>query len=220
MTKILDPQENSAAPADGANMALRGAAAEAAVSLSEPDAAEIRRMLRDLQVRQGWSQATLATMLGVPPITARRWLSGARRPSGAAKKLIWLTCMFFSNPGRIRTAEDFAGWKRLRDPQLRTESPCQSATRFQVDPQVLSELAGIALAKASRPGASLRNIVDTLEAVASIQKAALASERSVSKRARCHQLVQRPAPSHGLLPPPMEPPEIDGDEQKGAATEG
>jgi DNA-binding transcriptional regulator YiaG len=66
-----------------------------------PSASEIREMLFRLRRKQGWSQAILAAVLGVPKNTLRRWEDGSRSPCGSARKLIWLIHTLFFHPAQL-----------------------------------------------------------------------------------------------------------------------
>lgn len=67
-----------------------GSLAEASVWINRPSDNEIREMLTAIRNALQLSVPALAAILGVPRNTLQKWMSGARRPSGAAARLIWL----------------------------------------------------------------------------------------------------------------------------------
>ncbi len=69
-------------------------------------------MLEKLREALGISVAALAALLGVPQITARRWLNGTRSPSGAAKRLIWLLYTSATAPETLTDGRNWWEWKR------------------------------------------------------------------------------------------------------------
>ena len=78
----------------------------------QPCNAEVRAMLEKLREALGISVAALAALLGVPRITARRWLNGSRSPSGAAKRLIWLLYTSATEPEALADGRNWLEWKR------------------------------------------------------------------------------------------------------------
>ena len=75
-----------------------------------PRIEEIRKMLIQLRHDNRWSEAYMAAVLGVPKITLRKWESGERRPSGAARKLIWLLHGLLMDGDSIHNDRDIATW--------------------------------------------------------------------------------------------------------------
>ena len=67
-------------------------------------------MLLQLRTAREWPRAHLAAVLGVPEATLRKWEDGGRRPSGAAKKLIWLLHTILVKKERIPTDLHIAAW--------------------------------------------------------------------------------------------------------------
>jgi len=55
-------------------------------------------------------KARLAAVLGVPGATLRKWEGAERKPSGAAKKLIWLLHAILVKKERIPTDLHIAAW--------------------------------------------------------------------------------------------------------------
>ena len=75
-----------------------------------PSPARCRRMLCDLHEHLQLPIESFAAMCGVPRITMRKWLSGERNPSGAAKRLIWvLHCAIF-DPRALRKLDGWLKW--------------------------------------------------------------------------------------------------------------
>lgn len=60
-----------------------------AKTLYAPTPEEIRGMLLELRRHQKWSQGFAAAVLGVTEGAIVKWESGARKPNGAAAKLIF-----------------------------------------------------------------------------------------------------------------------------------
>jgi len=74
----------------------------------QPDA--IRKALLELRIRHNWPRSYLAAVLGAPKATVRKWELGERKPSGAARKLIWLLHALLLRPDLIRNHFDIASW--------------------------------------------------------------------------------------------------------------
>lgn len=53
---------------------------------------------------------TLAALFGVPLITMRKWLSGERKPSGAAKRLIWVVNSALFRPRVLQKLDNWLHW--------------------------------------------------------------------------------------------------------------
>ena len=56
----------------------------------QPDDTRVRDMLAALRDHLGFSTPSLAALLGISNAALRHWMSGTRRPCGAARRLIWL----------------------------------------------------------------------------------------------------------------------------------
>lgn len=52
----------------------------------------------------------LAAFMGVNGEVVRRWETGERKPSGAARRLIWLLNMLAREPDQLKTAFDLIVW--------------------------------------------------------------------------------------------------------------
>ena len=75
-----------------------------------PTSNEVRAMLKNMRIELRWSRDTMAAVLGVSRAVARRWETGHRNPSGAARRLIWLLNSLMFHRGRIPTAQDLVFW--------------------------------------------------------------------------------------------------------------
>jgi len=73
---------------------------------------EPRLTLLELRRRLLWSRSTLGAFLGVGKDTLRRWETGERYPSGAARRLIWLIDVLVFHPERLVDGMDFMLWGR------------------------------------------------------------------------------------------------------------
>lgn len=94
-----------------------GSLAEGTVWLYRPQDEQIREMLTALRNALQLSVPALAALLGVPRITLRRWMNGARRPSGAARRLIWLLHANWLEPEILTKPGAWLSWQ--------TEIQCQ-----------------------------------------------------------------------------------------------
>lgn len=75
-----------------------------------PTAEETRRKLVRLRQELCWSRAALAAFLGVSRAVLRRWETGERRPSGAARRLIWMLDLLAREPEKLKSAMDLIVW--------------------------------------------------------------------------------------------------------------
>lgn len=75
-----------------------------------PSADESCEMLVALRTNLKWSRAMLAAFMGVSRETVRRWETKERKPSGAAKRLIWLMETLTSHPERLKSGLDLPFW--------------------------------------------------------------------------------------------------------------
>lgn len=92
-----------------------GSLAEASVWINRPSDTEIRAMLTAIRNALQLSVPALAAILGVPRVTLRRWMSGARRPSGAAARLIWLLHANWLHPEILTKPGAWLVWGRHND---------------------------------------------------------------------------------------------------------
>ncbi len=81
-----------------------------------PTAAEASGTLRDLREKLRWSRPMLAAFLGVSRDVVRRWETGQRNPSGAARRLIWLLVMLVCNRAKLQDAMDLFCWGKGTEP--------------------------------------------------------------------------------------------------------
>jgi DNA-binding transcriptional regulator YiaG len=96
-----------------------------------PSAEESRQTLLHLRQQLRWSRAGMAAFLGVPRGTLRRWETGERRPSGAARRLIWLLNLLVDEPDKLKSAFDLVVWGRseeMRDLAKQLEGQSNLAT--------------------------------------------------------------------------------------------
>jgi DNA-binding XRE family transcriptional regulator len=77
-----------------------------------PMSEEVRSILVNLRRELNWSRAMLAAVLGVSRDVVRRWETGQRTPSGAARRLIWLLNQLFFHRGTVPRAVDLIVWGR------------------------------------------------------------------------------------------------------------
>jgi len=68
--------------------------------------------LLELRRRLLWSRSTLGAFLGVGKHKLRRWETGERHPSGAARRLIWLIDLLVLHPERLVDGTDLMVWGR------------------------------------------------------------------------------------------------------------
>jgi len=78
--------------------------------VSAISAEQARAMLVEVRSETGWSRPTLAALLGVSLHSLRKWETGKRRPSGAARRLIWLVAMMALHPERSGNGMDLVTW--------------------------------------------------------------------------------------------------------------
>ena len=75
-----------------------------------PSPEEVRLMLLQLRSNLHWPRSTLAAFLGVSRDVVRRWETGERRPSGAARRLIWLLDLLAREPKKFKSGLDLILW--------------------------------------------------------------------------------------------------------------
>jgi DNA-binding transcriptional regulator YiaG len=75
-----------------------------------PTAAEAQVTLFRLRQKLRWSRTGMAAFLGVSQSVLRRWETGERNPSGAARRLIWLMDLLAHEPDKLKTATDLILW--------------------------------------------------------------------------------------------------------------
>jgi DNA-binding transcriptional regulator YiaG len=80
-----------------------------------PAAEEAKVTLIRLRQKLRWSRASLAAFLGVNRSVLRRWETGQRRPSGAARRLIWLLNLLAHEPDKLKTAFDLIMWGKVEE---------------------------------------------------------------------------------------------------------
>jgi DNA-binding transcriptional regulator YiaG len=80
-----------------------------------PAASEAQVTLFRLRQKLHWSRAGMAAFLGVSRSVLRRWETGERRPSGAARRLIWLLDLLAHEPDKLKTAMDLIFWGKREE---------------------------------------------------------------------------------------------------------
>lgn len=80
-----------------------------------PTAGEIRVTLIQLRQTLRWSRAGMAAFLGVDRSVLRRWETGERKPSGAARRLVWLLNLLAHEPDGLKDAFDLIVWGKGDD---------------------------------------------------------------------------------------------------------
>lgn len=77
-----------------------------------PSVADVRALLLRLRSDLRWPRATLAAFLGVSLDVVRRWETGERNPTGAARRLIWLLHLLATQPEKLASGLDLIVWGR------------------------------------------------------------------------------------------------------------
>lgn len=67
-----------------------------------PNDDQLRDTILAIRTKLSWSRAMLAALMGVPISTLRRWETGERSPSGAARRLIWMIGLLVCEPHRLK----------------------------------------------------------------------------------------------------------------------
>jgi len=80
-----------------------------------PTAEEAQMTLFRLRQKLRWSRAGMAAFLGVGQSVLRRWETGERKPSGAARRLIWLMDLLAHEPDKLKTAFDLIVWGKGKE---------------------------------------------------------------------------------------------------------
>lgn len=75
-----------------------------------PTVGEVRQMLLRLRSELRWPRSALAAFLGVSRDVVRRWETGARNPSGSARRLIWLLNLLVRYPEQLKNGLDLIVW--------------------------------------------------------------------------------------------------------------
>jgi DNA-binding transcriptional regulator YiaG len=75
-----------------------------------PTAEEAQVTLFRLRQKLRWSRTCMAAFMGVSQSVLRRWETGERHPSGAARRLIWLMDLLAREPDKLKTAFDLIVW--------------------------------------------------------------------------------------------------------------
>jgi transcriptional regulator with XRE-family HTH domain len=75
-----------------------------------PSIEELRLTLISLRRHLHWGRPMLSAFLGVSRDTLRRWETGERTPTGAARRLIFLAGMLVLTPDKLRNGLDIMFW--------------------------------------------------------------------------------------------------------------
>lgn len=80
-----------------------------------PSPKEIQILLIGLRAKLRWSRTLMAALLGASEHAVRAWETGARQPSGAARRLIWLLDLMVREPEDIKGALELIFWGFKKD---------------------------------------------------------------------------------------------------------
>lgn len=72
-------------------------------------------MLLQLRSKLRWPRSMLAAFLGVSRDVVRRWETGQRKPSGAARRLIWLLNLLAHEPKKLKSGLDLIFWGKTEE---------------------------------------------------------------------------------------------------------
>lgn len=75
-----------------------------------PTADDSRKLLLELRSKLRWPRSGLAAFMGVSRDVVRRWETGQRNPSGAARRLIWLLHVLATKPEKLKDGADLIFW--------------------------------------------------------------------------------------------------------------
>ncbi|MFZ0827529.1 MAG: helix-turn-helix domain-containing protein [Verrucomicrobiia bacterium] len=75
-----------------------------------PTAEQAKITLCRLRQKLRWSRSCMAAFMGVSQSVLRRWETGQRNPSGAARRLIWLLDILANQPDALKSALDLVVW--------------------------------------------------------------------------------------------------------------
>ena len=75
-----------------------------------PSAFECRQRLIHFRQTTRWSRPAMAAFMGVSRDVLRRWESGERKPSGAARRLIWLLDLLVNDPDQFINSLSLIFW--------------------------------------------------------------------------------------------------------------
>jgi len=80
-----------------------------------PSGGDARGILLRLRSELRWPRSMLAAFLGVSREVLRRWETGERNPSGAARRLIWLLDLLVRQPDKLKSGLDLIVWGKGDD---------------------------------------------------------------------------------------------------------
>ena len=93
----------------------------------QPTAKQCRSMLLEILRALQWDRHDTAATLGVSFMTLKSWIEGARTPTDAARKLIWMTWALLLHPELLRTVWHIVTWGRYAkfDPHCSVHPPSE-----------------------------------------------------------------------------------------------
>ena len=80
-----------------------------------PTSGEAEMMVFRLRQKLRWSRPGMAAFMGISEHVLRRWETGERHPSGAARRLIWLLDLLANEPHKLQTAMDMIFWGKREE---------------------------------------------------------------------------------------------------------
>jgi transcriptional regulator with XRE-family HTH domain len=75
-----------------------------------PSAVDCRQRLIRFRQATRWSRPAMAAFMGVSRDVLRRWETGERNPSGAARRLIWLLDLLANEPDQLINSVSLIFW--------------------------------------------------------------------------------------------------------------
>jgi len=101
VARSTDGEPVVAMPGDTFGMLERGYA---------PSALECAQLLIRFRRTTRWSRPAMAAFMGVSPNVLRRWETGERKMSGAARRLTWLLELLVNDPDQLIDALSLLFW--------------------------------------------------------------------------------------------------------------
>lgn len=98
-----------------------------------PAAGEARQTLLRLRSELRWPRSALAAFVGVSRDVVRRWETGERNPSGAARRLIWLLDLLVHHPEKLKSGMDLIFWGKGAECLEFHKNLCKSAAKSKAD---------------------------------------------------------------------------------------
>lgn len=98
-----------------------------------PSAEEVQQMLLQLRNKLRWPRSMLAAFMGVSRDVVRRWETGERKPSGAARRLIWLLNLLAHEPKKFKSGLDLILWGKSEECLAVSRQLAKSRARIMLD---------------------------------------------------------------------------------------